>query len=388
MLCIFLAWGALRSSVVSALARDNPFVATAVAPGDPRGTFGLAMIEFMLRNGRVSPPAERRALSALSGSMLADEPFLLAAITATARGDAARGEALLAEARRRNPRNRMVRLLLLDRYLRTGRADEAGVELTVLARLIPGAGGALTPQLAQLARDSKTRSGLARMLRRDPGIRDAVLVNLVESGVDPDGILSLAEQSGAPLSASGASAWQSALLKKLISRGDLERAYSIWRGAAGLPVEAGPPQKAVYDGTFRGAVGPAPFNWELIAGAEGVAERSSAPALQVQYYGRSYLTLATQLLLLRPGNYRLQFRAEGSAKGEGTHLAWTLSCAGSTTPFAKLPLRGIDSAPRMLALNFNVPTGCRGQWLRLEGFPGDVAAEQDVVLSALTVAGL
>src|SRR5439155_24346006 len=106
------------------------------------------------------------------------EPFLVAGIAADAAHEEGRAEALLAEARRRNPRGRFTRLLLLDLYLRHGRSEAAGAELAALSRPIPEAGGALVPELSRLPPDPKTRPGLAKMLRQNPDIRDVTPANL------------------------------------------------------------------------------------------------------------------------------------------------------------------------------------------------------------------
>jgi hypothetical protein len=382
---LLLAWLAVRSSVVNGLARANPFVADRIAHGDPRVAIELAMVEFALRNGRVGPASRARAERALDRAELADEPFLLAAVDAAAHGDAARSETLLTEARRRNPRDRLTRLLLLDRYLRTGRSAQAGTELAVLTQLIPQVEAALVPQLLQLARDPKTRPGLALILKRNPSVRDLLLGTLAGNPADSGLVMELAAASGAGANPAAPPAWQSTLLNSLVGHGDFARAYALWRGFLRQPAEDGP--KGLYDGAFRGAPGAAPFNWSFASGSDGTVDRTPAPALQVQYYGRGAVNLASQLLMLRPGSYKLQLRAEGDAKGEGSILSWTLSCAGSKAPIVRLPLKGIASAPRLLAAGFAIPAGCPAQWLRLEGSPGDVASEQDVTLSNLQLTG-
>jgi hypothetical protein len=275
----------------------------------------------------------------------------------------------------------MIRLLLLDRYLRTGRSEQAGAELAVLSRLVPEAGGAVLPQLVPLARDPRTRPGLARMLRSNPNIRDNLLQTLSANAADSELVLLLAAESQSGRDPSAPPPWQGTLLSGLVARGEFERAYAIWRGFLGQRAEAA--AKGLYDGEFRGAPGSAPFNWSLVNGPEGAAERVSGPALQVQYYGRAALDLAGQLLLLSQGTYNLQFRAEGDAKGDGSRLTWTLVCAGSNRGLLEMPLKGIVSAPKALAASIKVPPDCRAQWLQLRGTPGDIATEQDVKISQM-----
>lgn len=378
---LFVGWWAVKITAVNALARDNPFLVARIAPSDPRTAMSLAMTEFAIRNGRVGPAAEQDARAALGRAALSDEPFLLDGVAAAAAHDEARSERLLAEARRRNPRGRFTRLLLLDLYLRQGRAEEAGMELAALGRLIPDSAGALVPELSRLARDPKTRAGAARMLRRNPEIRDLTLASLAGSS-DPDVVLALAAASGSGGDPAQPPQWQSVLLGRLIAAGNVERAYQLWRSATRLP--GADTSKGIYDAAFAGAPGAPPFNWELTSDSEGVAERAHG-TLQVDYYGRAERMLARQLLILKPGAYRLQMRAEGAAKGQGTKLVWSVACTDGKTPLVQLPLTEVASAPRRLAASFTVPAGCRAQWLRLDGTPGDVAAEQNATLSNLQI---
>jgi len=376
---LFLAFWSVRMVTVDAVVRRNPFLAAVVAPEHPRVKMALARAEFEIRQGRVSPAARQGAIDALRRSALAEDPFLLSGVQAIADGNPRHGEALLEESRRRNPRSRLTRLLLLDRYLRAGRVDAAGAEMTALTQLVPEAGAALAPGLAGMARDPKLASGTATMLARSPQIRDAVLVQLATSNADPGLILRIAAR-GAP-SAPG-SEWQRILTARLVSEGKVAEAYGLWKRFAGASVPA--EGKGLYDPRFQGLPGGPPFGWDLAAGGEAAAERAPGGSLQVDYNGRTAVRLARQLTMLKPGAYRLQMRVEGDAKGEGSRLAWNVVCLGSKASLLQIPLVGIDSSPRALGGSFTVPaSGCAAQYVSLDGTPGDVPAEQTATIGAL-----
>jgi hypothetical protein len=380
---VFLAWWIIKSSAVDALVRRNPLAAAAIAPDHPQVRVGLAMLEFRLRGGALTEEGRRSALAALAQSPLIEEPFLFAGVDALAAGDEKTGETLLTEARRRDPRSRTARLLLLDRYLRTNRAREAGVELAALNRLISRAAEALVPELARMARDPQTRTPLLGMLRETPAIQEAVLARLASDGADVDLILRIAE--GSPASASGVPAWQPLLLAKLVEKGEVAQAHQLWRRFASIGSAAD--STGPYDGRFQGKPGSPPFNWQLSAGTAGVAERTPTPSLQVEYYGRDRADLATQLLMLRPGRYQLTFRAEGDAPGEGSKLAWMLTChGGGNAQLLEAPLIRITSRPQVVAAKFAVPpTNCAAQWLKLVGRPAEFPSAQSVAISELQI---
>jgi hypothetical protein len=378
---VYLGWWVVKVAAVEAFGSRSPFAAAAFAPDHPYVRINLARAEFSLRNGFVSPPTRDAATAALRRATLSEEPFFLAGVQAIADGDPKRGQRLLEEARRRNPRSRLTRLLLLNSYLRDSKETQAGVELAALGSLIPQAVPALAPELSRMVRDPKTTEPVTKMLAREPGIRDAVLANLARSGVDQSLILKLA--GSGPPSPEGTE-WQRLLIGRLVKEGAVGRAYFLWRQFGGLRQPPGP--KGVYDPSFQGLRGAPPFNWELANGTDGVAERVPGPALQVSYYGRNPAMLAGQLLMLAPGRYRLEMVAEGDAKGEASKLFWTVRCLSGAATLVQIPIVDVGS-PRRLSGSFVVPAGCGTQSLNLEGVPGDVASDEGVTITRLQLIG-
>ena len=380
---LLLAWQVVKTSWADTLARRNPPAAARLAPDHPSVKIGIAMYEFARNNGAVSPRSQAGALGALADYPIAEEPFLLAAVSALAAGDAARGEKLLLEARSRNPRSRMTRLLLLDRYLRNGRIEEASGEISGLTTLVPQTARVLVPELARMAMDPRTAPAMRTVLRREPGLLGAVLGRLAATKASPDAIIALAGPAAGQRS-SDPEAWQSVLVRRLIDEGDLTRAYALWRTFTGIGGQGS--AKGLYDGDFAGLPGFAPFNWRLMAGSDGAAERANG-ALQVVYYGRTAMMLAEQLLVLAPGRYRLSFEAEGDASGEGSRLVWSLACVGSQGTLLELPLTNVGTTPSSFAAEADVPAGCRGQWLRLRGLAAEFPTEQSATIRKLRLSG-
>ena len=381
---ILLGWQVVRTSAVDGLLKQGPHAAALVSPRDPRPKVAIAMFEFRQRNGTVSRAASDRAIKALARAPLAEEPFVLAGLRARMAGDLAGTQRLLEEARHRNPRSRLARLILLDGYLRQNRIDEAMTEISILAALIPQASTALVPELAKMARHPATRNAIARVLQKDPAMQEAVLRQLAESGSDPALILHIAGPSAGRRATGPGPSWQSLLMENLVKKGDVGRAYRLWQSFAGIKTEGN--QKGLYDGRFEGLPGAPPFNWSLKTGNAGVAERTKAPALEVAYYGRLPAELANQLLILGPGRYRLQFRAEGDATGEGSKLVWTIACQPRNASVMELPLTKIGYAARSIAGDFTIPaSGCPAQWLRLSGIQGEFANVQNVTISDVQI---
>jgi hypothetical protein len=373
-------------AAVEALVRRHPSATAQMAPGDPRVVFGLAMLEFRQNGGAVSPHTAALVRDAALRAPLAEEPFLFGAVAAFLRKDNGQAEAMLVEARNRSPRARTPHLLLLDRYLRTGRVQQAAAEIAVLSRLLPEASLVLVEQLAQFAKEPVSRRALGRLLVSDPGMRSALLTHMAADSKNADLVMQLAAESAAPRVSPGPEPWQEKLISALVGSGDVRRAYALWRTFAGMKADNG--IKAVYDGRFEGLQGLAPFNWSLSSSSAGVAEKGRTPGMQVEYYGRENTVLASQLLILPPGRYRLDFRAEGQAKGEGSRVSWRLECAESKAQIAEIPLTGIGYAPKVVTGAFTVPpNNCSAQWLRLAGVSAEFPSAQSVTITDVQITG-
>lgn len=379
----FVGWHVVQSAAVGALVSRHPAAAARINDDHPAVQIETAMREFRLNQGRVSERRRADAIAALERHPLAEEPFAFAALGALERRDFAKGEALLLEGQRRNARARLIRLLLLGRYLQTGRTAQAAEEIGALTRLISRSGEVLVPELARMAEQPAQRRSLRTALGRDPRLRESVLAHLAEKGADPDLVLELAGPA-AGASRATEDGWQAVMIRKLADRGDTARAYRLWLSLGGGRGEPG--NKGLYDGAFQGLPGVAPFNWLLAANSDGVAERAPGGGIQLVYYGRSPAEMARQLLMLQPGAYRLRFRAEGDASGEGSKIVWRVSCHPGSTNLLELPIDGVKSNPRMLEAGFVVPqSGCPAQWLTLAGLSAEFPSEQSALIRDLQI---
>jgi hypothetical protein len=379
---VAVGWLAVKSAAFDALVKRSPYAAAAVSPEDPRVAFTLAMKEFRQKQGAVPPALAELAIGSLQKAPLAEEPFFLAASGALVRGDGAKAETLLTEAKRRNPRSRATRILLLDRHLRAGRIEQAAVEISGISRLMPAARNVLVPEIARFANDPKTSGALADILRTDPELKRSLLEHLASSGAKPETVLRLAGSDLGPFPHGQSPAWQQQLLASLVNKGEVAQARSLWSRFAGASSDAA----SVYDGRFERRPGPPPFNWQFASSAAGVAEPSNAQALQVEYYGRVDAELASQLLTLAPGRYQLGFRAAGDTPERGSSVSWRLVCHPNKVEIAAAPVNKLTYAPRPIAVGFVVPpTGCSGQWLRLIGTPAEFPTTHSITISNLQV---
>ena len=138
---------------------------------------------------------------------------------------------------------------------------------------------------------------------------------------------------------------------------------------------AGTRSTGLFDADFRNSSAPPPFNWELTSSSLGLAERRSG-RLQVIFHGQDSGTLARQMLLLPPGQYRLAAPASGS--GGADVLSWIVRCDARPVELGRAPVR-------RNGLRFQVPVDCPAQWLELVGAASDFGREGEMTIGAMTL---
>jgi hypothetical protein len=382
---LVLIWLAVQVSAANALLEGTGEAAPAWAADSAYLRLDQAGDELQL-SGDPTDETVRAALAAFRRAPLSDVPLLIGARQALAAGRDAQADRLIEMAARRNPRSRYTLLLELDRNIRRGRTAEAAETMGVLTRFFPEVGDFLVAELARMAADPASRAAVRHVMETDPQLRTAVLEQLARDGGDPDVVIALAGPQARLAARADAPRWQRLLLDGLVGRGQPGEALRIWSRLVGpeAPVRVG----GIYDPDFAGLPGPPPFNWSLAAGADGFAERAGGGGLYAQFFGRGDAELASQLILLEPGSYRLVFKVAGEADGEHGLLAWTVACHPGGQRLVAIPIPEVDFAARQLVADFRVPqSGCASQWLRLVGTAAEFPEDQQITITDLRIEG-
>ncbi len=370
-LALLVAALVVRTAFVAAYATTNPAKAAVLWPGHPSVLFesGLAEIGRTAAAGqKVDRTTIDRLVAAAARSPLAPEPFLVRGVQAQLARDERLAGRAFEEARRRAPRSIAARYFLADHYLRTGQTRNGLGEISVLTRLVPESLNRIAPYLAAYARTDGAASEVKRMLRQHPEIEPYLLDTLA---ADPRNDL-LVRSLWSGRGGESARGWQQRLIVSLVEAGRYEQAHSAWnRFGGGAQRKSG-----LIDPDFTSRALP-PFGWTLASGPAGVAEPEAGGRLHILYYGRDNLQLAEQLLMLKPGQYRLSMRV-GGATPAARNLAWTVRCLRASNSLAMVPL----SKSGKLAAAFVVPhAGCTAQRLALAGTAPEFPEQSDVTIS-------
>lgn len=370
----------VRVAFVEAFAAKDPATAAAVWAGHPAVLLesGLAQVGDMAAAGRpVDQSLVDRLISASAKAPLAPEPFLVRGVDAQVSGNRAVALQSYLAARERNPRAVAPRYFLADLYLKAGRTEPGLAEISALARLVPQSLPNVAKYLAAYARTPGAAPQVKKMLETHPQLELALLNELASDAASARLILYLWSGRGGE----EARPWQGRLLEQLVATGRFNEARTAWARFTNISAE----QDALFDAEFAAQALP-PFGWMLASGASGIAEPQGGGRLHLVYYGRDDLILASQLMTLPPGRYRLSMNVSASSPAAKS-LSATIRCLPSTSPLASLPLhrRGAVTA------SFNVADrGCPAQRLEISGdapeFPeqaeltvGRLRLERDIV---------
>jgi hypothetical protein len=365
----------VRNAAVEALSALHPQTAAMLWEEHPRVEMSLALVQI----GQAS--RQRRAIDqssfdlmndAAGKSPLSPEPFLVRGVQAQLAGDLDAARRAFVAAQWRDPRSLPAAYFLADYYLRAGKPLQGLEQTTLLARLSPSGTGTLAPFVAAYAQNRSNWPQIRALFRSQEGIEDQVLAVLARDPQNADAVIALADaQHSKP-----DSPWLLTLLQSLVASGDYGRARQIWSSAGG----GNGGDQLLYDASFSQPRPPPPFNWSLTTSSVGLAERQPGKRLHVIFYGNEDGLLATELLLLPAGTYKLQMQVVGvPVEPEG--LLWSIRCDKAQAPFASVEVA--QAATR--GLIFQVPPNCAAQWLELSGRSGDVAQQSEAIVTGLSL---
>jgi hypothetical protein len=367
-----LAIQVVRNALAVGLASERPADAARVWSGHPAAELSLAMTEIgqASRARRPIPPSAFAIMAdAAVKEPLAPEPFLVRGVQAQLAGDAAEAQRAFEEAQWRDPFSRPAAYFLAERYFRTGNSTGALREMAALARLSPGGTGVVAPYLAAYARNPANWPSLRKLFSANSAIAETTLTVLARDAATAPAVLALAD----PRQTARNAPWLQPLLTTLTTAGKYGEASAVWQRMTGARLTG-----SIYDAAFRDNVSPPPFNWALTASTVGLAERQPGGRLHVLFYGQEDGFLASEMLLLQPGQYHLTLQIQGDAS-RARALNWSVWCDKAEAPIASAQLDVVAAH----GLTFMVSADCRAEWLKLAGSSSDVPQQADLAIAEL-----
>ena len=367
-----LATQIIRNAIVLSLAQEKPAEAAEVWSAHPLVEVSSAMKQIALAASarkQVTSAAKAMIYASATKAPLAPEPFLVRGVEAELAGQDSVAERAFEAAQWRDPRSLSAAYFLADRYFKSGNVAAGLNEIAALARMSPSGNATVAPYLAAYARNRANWPALRSLFRANPELADPTLASLATSPATAPAVIALAD----PRSNVEEIHWLAPLLDTLVAQGNYAKAKAIWLRLTRVPANG-----LIHDADFRDRTSPPPFNWALSSSTVGVAERQPQSRLHVIFYGREDGILATELLLLPTGTYRMTLQLLGDS-GRAHLLNWSIWCDKSDLPLSSVTL---DSAAAR-GWSFRVPADCPAQWIKLSGVSSDVPQPVDEVVTSL-----
>ncbi len=321
------------------------------------------------------------ARRALAGMPLSSEPFTALAansLMAEPRGKSGREASLLKEALRRDPRSRAARILLLRQMAATGDLGGAFNQLAAFNRLNPSLVETIMEAITVRIGTPRQVDDALNAIEGHDELYQPFVNRMIGKRKPREVTLRLAETLPADVIARPAI--RNAVVRQLVDAGEFAVARNLWQrgnkgGASGL----------VHSPDFADVAAQPPFNWQLIVGPTGAAERQRGGGLSVIYYDRNPGVLVTQLLTLAPGSYVAIAEYE-VVSGQADNVRLRLSCEGSSTTVAEAALVATKPGNNRLKLNLAVPgVGCSGQVLSVVGVATEERGQTQLVIRRIDV---
>ena len=388
---LVVMWLAISITASTVLARSNPDLAIRLYPANSRALERGATIASVAPGIASAERASKLARRSLAASPLSSEGAIALAVARTIIRPQDDAMAAVEYSQFLSRRTTFAQIWLIEHGAQQGNIGVALKAYDRLFRVSDYYRGQFLPILLTASAQPDVARGIARLLATRPPWRGEYFGGLLGHfpGADNFALLIRAMRFD-PADADGARRLTLALTK-LVDAGRPDLAFSVYRMAMGRRGDAA---ALVRNGDFATADGIVPFAWQLNQSDELSAEIGINPAgrsaLQLRNRGGRVGAFARQLVLLRPGAYRLGF-VVGSVQGADIDRPkMIVQCVGVATELAAVTFPEAPEDGRSVAASLSVPAqGCSAQWLTVQaGNPVDgIAAEQWLSAVRLTALG-
>lgn len=285
-------------------------------------------------------------------------PFLAGMIDAAQQGDTHRTRQLAEHALALTPRNEASRLQLAGMSALEGDYETALDQLRVLITLNGRRRAIYLDAMAVIATDPASWPHIEAQLQRLPNWGPALLDRLAETITDK--YLYSRLYSYFPKA-------QGRYVGGLSRRGDWDDAFVAY--VSFIETTTLQELSVPFDSEFRGLDAPQPFNWTL---NRQFAEMELGGGLYVHFFGRGRPKIASQTLVLSPGQYTFGLDISGETWRGGGGLRWHIRCTDSDEDLVALDIFELNTAGSALSVDFEIPPqDCTFQNLILAGVAGE-----------------
>ena len=371
----------VRSGLANALGDADPIAAAAVDSSDATAAGAAARTRVERGESPSSPAVRALVRRALLRNATLTTAIELRALDLQSSGKARGAARLFQLSRQISRRSLATHLWLIQRAVDRGNAAQALGEFDVALRTSSAAPQLLFPVLTRASADPTLAGRIAHLLDRPSDWREMFLDYALHKPGSAPSLLPLLLRMR-----DRAFIKDRQLDRLLISQLVKVNAFPEARLAEQAFGPPAAPSALVRDADFSQPQFRYPFGWGLIEAAGTWAERDGRnprPVLAYRSAPGGTGQVATQLLTLKPGRYRMRARNAVAPADRSALPYWTVTCAGRQPVQIAL----IDQpATSDGGGDFDVPPGCGGQWLALNLRASDLRDGQSGAIRSVTLA--
>lgn len=311
---------------------------------------------------RRTGPAKARAQAAITRDAMSAGAFRVLALAAELEGRTRRADLLLRQADRLSRRDLPTRLVLIERAVGRNDIPESLHHYDIALRTSGRSFEILAPTLASAIANAPIADALVPLFRANPPWLGQFLEYAIPNSNAPVALARLMIRTR-----DQAAVRDRSVVLQMLERLTRESRYRAARQFLAAMVPGRGTDRLLQDGGFAAGTrdGYAPFDWVYNASDGAAAEARPGEGLLYFAGPEQNVVVASQLLVLGPGRYRLAATGTNNAANAAAGPVWLLRCAGEQTSLAALEFPA-GGQPRTASSPFTVPNaGCDGQWLEL-----------------------
>lgn len=360
---LVLGYAGITGALANVIVKVDPGRAQALQPND-----GQMIAAFADRQFAMTLDADDNSEPArLARDALLEDPTAVAALNvlglqAQLRNEQALSDQLFGYSVALSRRELRPQMWAIEEAVGRGDIQQALASYDVALRTSPSARRTLFPVLASAISEPRIRGPLIDVLATDPIWGRAFIQFVASNSPDPQAVVQL-YRAGAPKGLPIEETERARVVSGLIARNLVDDAWAYY-GTFRQGIERSRSRDPDFEAQIEAR---APFDWNI-----GNAPGLSAAILQGQNGGfldfavppSTRATVATQIQMLPPGNYRLEGRSQGIDQPARSRPYWSLACRAGPE-LGRIEVPNSEEANGRFSGQFTVPSGCPVQTLLL-----------------------
>lgn len=217
----------------------------------------------------------------------------------------------------------------------------------------------LASALVGVFRANRDWAPLLEHVRKHPGQNRPIVKLLMREQISPEDLEPLVESFPE---------FQTQYLNMLVAERNFVHAHEAWLRFSKIDRERS--SNWPFNDQFEPRNEPQPFNWVI---DNSRAELQEQGGLHITYFGRGRAILATQLMLVTPGEYTLETLVNGRVPKRAGKFAWYMACYEDGAKIMELPivLSRISHTESFQGTVVIPVIACSVQELELRVYPGE-----------------